>query len=105
MNNFNNKGKSMPLPFLAGIAAGAIAVIAWNKKDLLAQKLQKGAEQTCQSLSELASKGKALANTSLNSEAKELKTQASKAETQNKAKPRRHRPSQSKSKSAQTQGE
>lgn len=98
----------MPLPFLAGIAAGALAVIAWNKKDLLAQKLQKGAEQTCQSLSELASKGKALASTSLNSiknEAKELKTQASKAETQNKAKPRRHRPSQSKSKSAQTQGE
>lgn len=48
MKNNNNKGAFMSLPFLAGIAAGALGVLAWNKKDkllkLASDEIQKGKE-------------------------------------------------------------
>lgn len=46
MQNNNNKGAFMSLPFIAGIAAGVIGVLAWNKKDELlkmaSDEMQKG---------------------------------------------------------------
>lgn len=41
MNNTNFKGASM-LPFIAGVAAGALAVVAWNKKDELKDLAEQG---------------------------------------------------------------
>lgn len=47
-NNQTNKGFKMALPFIAGVALGALAVVAYNKKDKLIDiakdSLEKGKE-------------------------------------------------------------
>ncbi|MDL0088187.1 hypothetical protein [Campylobacter gastrosuis] len=55
-NNTNFKGANM-LPFIAGIAAGALAVVAWSKKDelkdLATNSLNRGKELALSGLDEL----------------------------------------------------
>lgn len=44
MKNNNNQG-GISLGFIAGIAAGALAVLAWNKRDLIIGEVEQRAKQ------------------------------------------------------------
>lgn len=73
INNFNEKGLKMALPFLAGIAAGALAVVAWNKKDELFKEAKKGLK-----------KGKSVAVSAYEKGKDEVASLVSKAEKEGK---------------------
>lgn len=62
MKQTNKEGFKMPLPFLAGIAAGALAVVAWNKKDLIAKKVEDGVKKGSKIVGETYKSGQKIAD-------------------------------------------
>ena len=64
MNNFKNqtpKGFRMALPFLAGLAVGGLAVVAWNKRDKIKDIAQEGLDKGKEAAKDLYKKGKSVA--------------------------------------------
>lgn len=52
------KGFKMALPFLAGVAAGALAMIAWNKRDKVKECAFSGLKKGKETADKIYAKGK-----------------------------------------------
>lgn len=46
MNRSRNKGVNMAFPFVAGLAVGAVAIIAYNNRDKIKSSAKKGLESS-----------------------------------------------------------
>lgn len=57
-NSQTKKGFKMALPFLAGIAAGALAVVAWNRRDKIKDYASCGLEKGKETAEKIYKKGK-----------------------------------------------
>ena len=64
MNNLQNqtkKGFKMALPFLAGLAVGGLAVVAWSKRDKIKECAKDGLDKGKEAAKDLYKKGKNVA--------------------------------------------
>ena len=64
MNNLQNqtkKGFKMALPFLAGLAVGGLAVVAWSKRDKIKECAKDGLDKGKEAAKDLYKKGKSVA--------------------------------------------
>ena len=64
MNNLQNqtkKGFKMALPFLAGLAVGSLAVVAWSKRDKIKECAKDGLDKGKEAAKDLYKKGKNVA--------------------------------------------
>ena len=64
MNNLQNqtkKGFKMALPFLAGLAVGGLAVVAWSKRDKIKECAKDGLDKSKEAAKDLYKKGKNVA--------------------------------------------
>ena len=86
MNNLQNqttKGFKMALPFLAGLAVGGLAVVAWNKRDKIKECAKDGLDKGKKAAKDLYKKGKSVAKDAKEfvvKEEKKVKRGAKKAE-------------------------
>ncbi|MGG7047908.1 MULTISPECIES: hypothetical protein [unclassified Campylobacter] len=115
MKTIPNKGSNMALPFITGAALGALAVVAFNKRekifDIAKEGLDKGkdlAEDGLEKGKEVLQKGKKFANEIVKTTKKQTKEQIQ-ADNANKTvktsaakKPAKRKPAQSKNKTATT---
>ena len=64
MNNLQNqtkKGFKMALPFLAGLAVGGLAVVAWSKREKIKECAKDGLDKGKEAAKDLYKKGKNVA--------------------------------------------
>ena len=64
MNNLQNqtkKGFKMALPFLAGLAVGGLAIVAWSKRDKIKECAKDGLDKGKEAAKDLYKKGKNVA--------------------------------------------
>ncbi|WP_228026854.1 hypothetical protein [Campylobacter californiensis] len=61
IQNTNNKGAKMALPFIAGVALGALAVVAYNKRDKVKECAADGFEKGKETAKDLFKKSKDIA--------------------------------------------
>lgn len=73
MNNLNEKGFKMALPFLVGAALGAAAVIAFNRKDELLKEAKTGIKKGKEAAIKAYEKGKSEVSAIVGSSEKEIK--------------------------------
>ncbi|WP_069632283.1 hypothetical protein [Campylobacter pinnipediorum] len=80
----------MPLPFIAGIAAGALTVLAWNKRDELTQKacdeMQKGKDLLVENIQKSKDKISEVLSNKDKESSKTKKTTTRKRSTSSKSK-------------------
>ena len=83
MNNLQNqtkKGFKMALPFLAGLAVGGLAVVAWSKRDKIKECAKDGLDKGKEAAKDLYKKGKNVAKDAKDFMGKEEKRGAKKVE-------------------------
>ena len=109
MNNLQNqtkKGFKMALPFLAGLAVGGLAVVAWSKRDKIKECAKDGLDKGKEAAKDLYKKGKNVAKDAKDfmvKEEKKAKRGAKKVEKEAEKvfkktrKPRSNKPSSPKS--------
>lgn len=73
MNNTTKKGFTMALPFLAGIALGSLAVVAWNKRDKIKECASEGLAKGKEAADKIYAKGVSLASEVVGEKAKGTK--------------------------------